>query len=629
MAVTFEVSNVNELMSALASASGGDTISLAAANYGYVQFTGQNFNSEVRIVSADADNPAQFDRIEFESSSNITLDSIKVAFPSNGGQGTRVVNINNSSDISIVDSEVHGRVDGTYEGFGIRVKDSSGILIDNNFVHNVMNGIAVFSADSVTVSENYIDYVGADFMKGGGLTDFVYANNIGGGNLFPSPTAHADFIQFQGSSYDGVISGNVFLSQTSERAQGIFMSNGTYGNVLVEQNILYTGKANGIKIFGEGGIVVRNNTVLSTPDAGHESSYVSLPNGGVSENNIYTVDFDAGTKGSNLIVQHSKSNGVNFYGDVFVDAMGGVGDISLEGLMPAPGSPAEGKGAYERLLQLLGEDSSYVAPPVPPAPSDDPGTDEAEAPTDPVPFPEPIEGSVFSMVGALVVSGAQDVVEVAHSAEFELASSTLALSFNADTTSGRKGIFTKDASGGGDHVAVYIENGTLYVRVQDGGKQVVLTEGNIGTGRDYDLHVVFGGGNVVALLDGEVIGEAATGMSWADNAEVMQIGGLGWASNSGQAGFGNPFDGTISDVVVVEGKPGWDAVEAIRFGEPLPDTDPDPDPDDVPQPAPLPDPPDDGDEPPAPDEDLVPIFGFDGALEITGPADVLEIAHGE
>ncbi|MEM6900212.1 MAG: right-handed parallel beta-helix repeat-containing protein, partial [Pseudomonadota bacterium] len=623
---TFEVSNIAELSSAISSATGGDTILLSSGNYGAIDLSGLQFDDYLTLRSADAEQPADFDRIEIIGSSYIKLDGIEVSYESNGGQGTRLVDIEDSDYITVVNSEIYAKVDNIYEGYGIYTKNANNILIDNNYVHDVNTGITAFSGDGVVVTNNYIDYMGQDFLKGGGLSNFVYADNIGGGNLFPSPSAHADFMQFQGSSNDGVISGNVFLSQSSERAQGIFLDDGVYTDILIEQNILYTGKNNGIKVDAGSGITAQNNTVLSTPGAGHTSSFISLPSNSVSKNNIYTLDHKPGTSGSNLVVQHTDANDVNFMGDLFVDVMGGVGSVSLQGLVPVPGSAAEGKGAYQRLMDLLGEDSSYIAPP-PPVPNDDPDP----APLDVADQPEfnTLDGAVFSIAGALEVSVAGDVVEIPHSSEFELASATLALSFNADSTAGRKGIFTKDASGGGDHVAVYIENGTLYVRVQDGGKQVVLTEGNIGTGRDYDLHVVFGGGNVVALLDGEVIGEAATGMSWADNAEVMQIGGLGWASNSGQAGFGNPFDGTIADVVVVEGKPGWDAVEAIRFGETLPDTDPDPDPDDVPQPAPLPDPPDDGDEPPAPDEDLVPIFGFDGALEITGPADVLEIAHGE
>ena len=43
----------------------------------------------------------------------------------------------------------------------------------------------------------------------------------------------------------------------------------------------------------------------------------------------------------------------------------------------------------------------------------------------------------------------------------------------------------------------------------------------------------------------------------------MQIGALGWASDTGKAGFGYVFDGTISDVYVVEGVHGTDEIAGL------------------------------------------------------------------
>ncbi|MFK8033860.1 MAG: hypothetical protein AB8B94_06910, partial [Hyphomicrobiales bacterium] len=61
-----------------------------------------------------------------------------------------------------------------------------------------------------------------------------------------------------------------------------------------------------------------------------------------------------------------------------------------------------------------------------------------------------------------------DHLELAHSDALALANGTLALSFTADDLNGTRALLTKDASGYGEggHLAVYLQNGWLKVRVQ-------------------------------------------------------------------------------------------------------------------------------------------------------------------
>ena len=86
-------------------------------------------------------------------------------------------------------------------------------------------------------------------------------------------TIHPDFIQFQGDSSDAVIRGNVFLLKEEPTpgypVQGIFLKDGVYNDILIEDNIVYTNTANGIYIESRPGgdnITIRENTVLSPPD---------------------------------------------------------------------------------------------------------------------------------------------------------------------------------------------------------------------------------------------------------------------------------------------------------------------------------------------------------------------------
>ena len=78
-----------------------------------------------------------------------------------------------------------------------------------------------------------------------------------------------DFIQGQGSSSKGVLRGNVHLpiTQGAATCQGLFVADGLYDNIVIEQNIVYTGMANGIVIDGgpTTNNIVRNNTLLNAP----------------------------------------------------------------------------------------------------------------------------------------------------------------------------------------------------------------------------------------------------------------------------------------------------------------------------------------------------------------------------
>lgn len=190
------------------------------------------------------------------------------------------------------------------------------------------------------------------------------------------------------------------------------------------------------------------------------------------------------------------------------------------------------------------------------------GRDAEPAPEPEVTPPEPIAempdpaaiAPVFAIDGSNEFSRAGDVMEFEHDPAFAFSAGTLMLSFNADTVSGSRGLLSKDARdfGNGGHFTSYIKDGTLVVRVQDGSSSEVFEVDGIKADVDYDLQVNLAGGQVTAMLNGEVFGQAAVDMSWETNTEFMQIGANGWASDAGESGFTHVFDGTISDVAIFD-----------------------------------------------------------------------------
>ncbi|HEU0221893.1 MAG TPA: Ig-like domain-containing protein [Paracoccaceae bacterium] len=333
----FNVSTQSQLQSALSSANGGDTIVLANGSYGELILS-KDYSSFVTIKAANPKG-AEFSGVTFSGASNIRLDGVKV-------KAKTLSVLDFSHHISIENSEISGNGQ-----FGLRAKDVSELTFKNNYVHDVQFGVAFFGVKGLTVTGNTVDHTESDGYKYGGVSDFLIENNRHGGHIDAASYGHSDFMQFLGSMNDGVVRGNVYLGQTRPNVQGLFFTGqASHHNVLIEQNIIYTGMANGITMPTGSGITVRNNTVLTIPNT-VSATFIDVPGGAVS-NNINTVP-PGGLAGSNLRVQYSNSGGAYHYSDYFVNAMEGLG-ITLADLKPVAGSLATTKGAYARLMELLG-----------------------------------------------------------------------------------------------------------------------------------------------------------------------------------------------------------------------------------------------------------------------------------
>lgn len=383
---TINVNNRSELQSALGSASGGETILLGNGTYGSVRIS----DDYASTLTVRAENPlgAELTGLTISGASNVRVDGVKVDSGVNGGQGGKVVSVENGSRaIEILNSEVTGKEDNIYVGHnGIYVNASTDVTLRGNNVHDVDNGIVVFGARDITVADNTIDYYANDAMVFGGVKDTQITNNISHGHVFPQSSSHNDFIQFQGTpSSDVVISGNVFLAGTIASSQGIFLNNTHFSDITIEDNIIYTGMLRGINVTSGDGITVRNNTLLNVPGEIHPGTNIFVPSGSTVEGNIVSAG-SGGTSGSNITLQNTNPNGPYYVGDYFVNGAAGRG-VTLDDLQPVTGSAAEAKGAIGRLTELLGGGSSAPAKPEPaPAPAPKPEVEQDAGAQDPDPI---------------------------------------------------------------------------------------------------------------------------------------------------------------------------------------------------------------------------------------------------
>lgn len=361
MASTFNVSSAAQLTNALKAASGGDTILLAPGDYGPFDFNDYDYDSFVTVRSADPGDPAVFDRIDILRSSFLSIDSVHVDSPSPGDVGSKVVHIDEGSHhIRFQNSEVNGKVSAStnyqdHQGhYGVYISGNSRFIrIANNDIHDVRDGLTALGGDNVEVVGNRYSRLGHDTMKFAGVDNILVENNIGPRLVFPTPDAHVDFIQFQGSTDGVTIRGNVYLAGNVANSQGIFLADASYRNVLIEKNIIYTGMQNGVVVEAGSNVTVRDNTILNTPDEIHKSTFIKTPAGSVVVGNIISStrgSFD----GKNLYVQHRDPGGAFHYDDFFANADAGLG-LTINDLAPIAGSMALQIGAIDRLMEVLSD----------------------------------------------------------------------------------------------------------------------------------------------------------------------------------------------------------------------------------------------------------------------------------
>ena len=183
----------------------------------------------------------------------------------------------------------------------------------------------------------------------------------------------------------------------------------------------------------------------------------------------------------------------------------------------------------------------------------------AEAPA-PASAPEtPEQGGLpeaaFELSETLSIKNSGDVVSLRGEDLLQISEGTISFSFTAEEVEGRLGLLSRDAKyfyGDGNHLSIFIEDGSLKARLQDGEQQIILTSEGISAGTEYHVALTFDGEAARISVDGALQDEGATNMTWETSDEFVQIGALGWLSKAGADGYVLPFEGEISDVAIFD-----------------------------------------------------------------------------
>ncbi len=496
----------------------------------------------------------------------------------------------------------------TSGGQGLFTKDASGFVGGGNHFAIWLAGSTLSARFQDGVDQTVIslpgviagqDYDVAATFDANGVALYVDGQLIGADSLVMDWTTNREFIQWGGrgwasdseqpgfdAPFNGIISDKQFYDLALSDTQVAELHTGAPSNsdpVAVDDSIevsedgsttfdpaLNDSDVDGDSVITTGvasdpgnGTAVLNadNSVTYTPDAdffGNDSFEVQVGdgNGGfdISQVNVtvspldddpFAVDDAAETQEGEAVDIDLLANDIDVDGDV----------LSIVGLTAATNGQVvdngDGTVTYSPDAGFIGEDSFVYTL------SDGAGPTSDATVTVTVREEPTLPSAIFEMPGITSFSGSKkDVNNVPPDPSLEIEEGTVAFSFIDDDPSARQGLVTKDAfgfEGGGNHLAAYIDDGDLNVRFQDGTNSTLLSFQGVEAGREYEVAAVFGSEGAKLFVDGDLVDENSNlVMSWENNQEFLQIGGLGWGSDTGDGKFGSPFSGEMADVQIFD-----------------------------------------------------------------------------
>lgn len=260
---------------------------------------------------------------------------------------------------------------------------------------HVFDGIRCFGNEKVSIINNYIDFMTLDFISFGNITsEILIQDNWGARERWPGDywdgnswePYHTDNIQGQaGTTGNVVIRGNFSPGQTVQKSvQGVFIDDGTFANVLMEQNCHIGGYLNGLKV--ESGVASNvwawRNTSLTPVSWGAKAAQIT---GGVgSGTKIGNVEGwnnnNKSLTGDNIVLQTDEPTQSGYYSDYYANVTGPTGQLPadfrwVDGSLTDP-NEATHYGAAERIREIL-DGTSFTYPAIPFAFSLDPSQIDA------------------------------------------------------------------------------------------------------------------------------------------------------------------------------------------------------------------------------------------------------------
>ncbi|WP_095587756.1 PKD domain-containing protein [Actibacterium ureilyticum] len=383
---TIVVTSTAELDAALAtlSASGGGTIRLDGAGGPYrLQADGLDADAPILIRALDPADPPVIEKITIKASSYLTVTEAVVdrsGILAQEADNSFDIWVQGSHHISFVGNRMQGVADGylSSDGGGVEgndlalIRNSAHVTFSGNQIENYLHGVAYREVTDSTFTGNDVSGIQGDGFRGVGLQNVEVTDNYMHDFLGSTQDInHSDMIQIwtrgaESVTRDLTISGNILDSGAGPASQGILIGNsiaGTDGpanelprNIVITDNLIHNGAANGIRVGYVDGLQIGNNTLLwntvagtqTTPD---DTSVSRVPgitvsgtlNAQITDNVSGRVTVD-GTRqhDGNFIIDYADRNDANYVHRHIVN-LSGQGDLDIRDLAFLSDSAANGQ----------------------------------------------------------------------------------------------------------------------------------------------------------------------------------------------------------------------------------------------------------------------------------------------
>jgi Ca2+-binding RTX toxin-like protein len=366
---TLSVSNAAELQTALSAAQAGDTISLAAGDYGDVSIYGKNFAADVTITAQTA-GAAVFHSLKLDNSSHIDLDGVTVNYTATAATTTytSAVEFNASSYITLTHSTItggdaitgvvqsasatgdSGNVIGLPTGRGITVGVSNHVTINDVEVSHVYKGIVIATSDYVAVTNSEVhDTRTTPIVAGGGNHITIDSNHLYDVNpwRFGATGDHADYLALwtnagqTSPSTDIKVTNNLMEQGDGQPVLGMWLQGGaaSYTNVQISGNTILAGNFQGIVLWDVHGGVIDHNTLLQSSGMNWELAPSILLTQGAQNISVH----------DNFAVQFNDKSG----------STGALANTFSDNHIVQMWNPASGGYYTSKLISLIDQVTSY------------------------------------------------------------------------------------------------------------------------------------------------------------------------------------------------------------------------------------------------------------------------------
>lgn len=252
--------NPKTLAATIAAAKSGETIVLAAGDYGPLTVGNRRYSGAGLTIQPRAGAKAVFTSVTIDSCTGVTLKDVDVEIQ----MEPFGVGVYHSDHVDLTGLTIHA-LNKVQNGMMIRY--SNNITVENSTLNELGTGINMLVSDHIQILKNTISGIQSDAIRGASSHVDVIGNHAT--DFHPMPGDHPDFIQFWSTSEGGTSTGNRIMDNVYERGQGesvqgVFIEDNK--DITISGNAMLGTMFNAIAMARTQNAVVENNFIQSYPD---------------------------------------------------------------------------------------------------------------------------------------------------------------------------------------------------------------------------------------------------------------------------------------------------------------------------------------------------------------------------